>query len=194
MEIKGNWFFQYEEFDNMENRDPLVVENIRLLAQSCDEALSEAFELWFMRKSEGTYKGYNGVVYPAKPVVLQKIEINPKDFSLKKDKTKRFSWEDHRFSSTARLRNGIVDDLTRLAVTPLQIHIERFIKRAGLEIDEKMGLDDGFSVWTHKDFGNRFSPNFAASTTPLDRRWFIGFKINTDGILKNIFVRESLHP
>jgi hypothetical protein len=78
MEIKGDWYLYYQEFDNMENHSPDIEEQIRLLAVTPEEALEEASEFWAFRTNRGIYKGYNGKSYPSSPTIHQVINIDQK--------------------------------------------------------------------------------------------------------------------
>lgn len=65
----GKWYLVYTEFDNLENTisDALRQEKISLNCTNEDCAVEEARNLWEQRLAKGTYKGWDGKVYPNSP-------------------------------------------------------------------------------------------------------------------------------
>lgn len=73
----GKWYLVYIEFDDMENNISDAVRQEKLSLNSADEdcVADEARNLWEQKLAKGTYKGWDGKVYPNSPRVSYEFSL-----------------------------------------------------------------------------------------------------------------------
>ena len=75
--MRGLWYLTYQEFDRMENEIGSAILNgqtkVVIPAQTEEEALRAAHQLWNERLSKGSYAGWDNSIYPRNPKLIYEI-------------------------------------------------------------------------------------------------------------------------